>query len=226
MSGFSRWGANRLPPSQTVHPGLFVTFEGVEGAGKTTQVALLRDALEGEGWSVCVTREPGGDSLAEAVRSLVLHEDVTPRAELLLFLAARAQNVERVIRPHLTAGGIVLCDRFSDSTLAYQGYARGLGRDAIVPLDAFATNGITPDLTFLLDLPPELGLARQNDHNRMEAESLAFHCRVREGFLTEAANDPTRIAVLDARLSVAALHAEIYTRVQQALTRRQAPAVP
>src|SRR5690242_9763556 len=107
-------------------PGLFITFEGVEGAGKTTQIALLRKALEAEGQAVCVTREPGGDAVAEGVRQLLLYNDMTPRAELLLFLAARAQNVEAVIRPHLEAGGIVLCDRFTDSSLAYQSYGRGL----------------------------------------------------------------------------------------------------
>lgn len=115
--------------------GLFITFEGVEGAGKTTQIALLKTAMESDGRTVCVTREPGGDALAEAVRRLVLHEEMTPRAELLLFLASRAQNVERVIRPHLAAGEVVLCDRFTNSSLAYQGY----GRD----LDAMSSIGST-----------------------------------------------------------------------------------
>ena len=116
-----------------------------------------------------MTREPGGDALAEAVRRLLLHEEMTPRAELLLFLAARAQNVERVIRPHLAAGGVVLCDRFIDSSLAYQGYARGLGRDAVHISTPLRSGGLLPDLTFLLDLPPEIGLARQSDRNRMES---------------------------------------------------------
>ncbi|HZT41248.1 MAG TPA: dTMP kinase [Chthonomonadaceae bacterium] len=133
--------------------GLFVTFEGIEGAGKTTQVAMLCAALVQEGWKVCVTREPGGDPIAEAVRDLVLHESMSARAELLLFLATRAENVERIIRPKLDEGAIVLCDRFSDSTMAYQVAARGLDRDIVGRLNAFAAHELVPDLTFLLDLP-------------------------------------------------------------------------
>src|SRR5947209_20499978 len=116
--------------------GLFVTFEGVEGAGKTTQIALLRDFLQHAGDEVCVTREPGGDAIAETVRRLLLEQEMTPRAELLLFLAARAQNVERVIRPRLSEGAVVLCDRFIDSSIAYQGHARGIGRDTVFQLNA------------------------------------------------------------------------------------------
>lgn len=194
--------------------GLFITFEGVEGAGKTTQIALLRAALEQEGRNVCVTREPGGDALGEAVRQLVLFEEMTPRTELLLFLAARAQNVEQVVRPHLEQGGIVLCDRFTDSSVAYQGYGRELGRDTVYTLNTFATGGLTPDLTILLDLEPKLGLERQPDRNRMESESLAFHERVRQGFLTEAANDTARFYVLDATQPVEVLHRQIWKRVQ------------
>ena len=196
-----------------IRHGLFVTFEGVEGAGKTTQIALLRAALEREGKTVCVTREPGGDALAEAVRKLVLHEEMTPRTELLLFLASRAQNVERVVRPHLAAGDIVLCDRFTDSSLAYQGYGRGLGRDAVHLLNAFATGGLVPDLTILLDLEPTVGLERQSDRNRMESETLAFHERVRKGFLSEAANDTKRFCVLDATQAVEDLHRQIWKRL-------------
>ncbi len=201
-------------------PGLFVTFEGVEGAGKTTQIALLRAALEREGRQVRVTREPGGDAVAEGVRTLVLQGQVTPRAELLLFLAARAQNVERVIRPGLEAGEVVLCDRYIDSSVAYQGYARGLGPDTVAQLNTFATGGLIPEVTILLDPPPEVGLARQRERNRMEAESLAFHQRVREGFLAEAEKNPARISVLDATLPPQALHACIYARVQQVLKNR------
>lgn len=197
--------------------GLFITFEGVEGAGKTTQIAKLREALERDGYSVVVTREPGGDALAEGVRSLILHGDIEPRAELLLFLASRAQNVERVIRPPLEQGRIVLCDRFIDSSVAYQGVARGLGRDAVARLNTFATGGLVPDLTFLLDLSPEVGLARQTERNRMEEESLAFHLKVREGFLAEAANDRARFCVLDAALAPDALHAAIFARVRRIL---------
>ncbi len=193
--------------------GLFITFEGVEGAGKTTQIALLRDYLRQAGHDVCVTREPGGDAVAETVRRLLLEKEMAPRAELLLFLAARAQNVDRVIRPHLYDGGTVLCDRFIDSSIAYQGYARGLGRDTVFHLNAFAIDGLLPDLTILLDLPPEIGLARQSDRNRMEAEALEFHERVRKGFLLEAENNPARFCVLDATQDVAALQAAIRERV-------------
>jgi dTMP kinase len=199
--------------------GVFITFEGVEGAGKTTQIARLAASLQQSGHEVCVTREPGGDALAEAVRNLLLHQEMTPRAELLLFLAARAQNVERVVRPHLEAGGVVLCDRFTDSSLAYQGVARGLGRDTVDQLNVFATGGLVPDLTVLLDLPPEIGLARQSDHNRMEAEALAFHQAVREGFLSEARRDPARFSVLDAMLPIEDLHHRILERTQTVLSR-------
>ena len=197
--------------------GLFVTFEGVEGAGKTTQIRLLREALEAAGHNVCVTREPGGDALAEGIRNLLLHVAMTPRAELLLFLASRAQNVEAIIRPHLAAGGVVLCDRYIDSSVAYQGAARGLGRDTVAHLNTFATRGLIPDLTFLLDLAPEVGLARQQERNRMESESLEFHQRVREGFLTEAQNNASRFCILDAALSPDALQALILTRTLTAL---------
>lgn len=198
-------------------PGLFVTFEGVEGAGKTTQIARLRAHLEQAGRSVCVTREPGGDAVAEGIRRLLLSREMTPRAELLLFLAARAQNVEQVIRPQLDVGGIVLCDRFTDSSLAYQGHARGLGRDAVANLNSFAVNGVTPDLTILLDLAPEVGLARQTDRNRMENETLEFHRLVREGFLLEAENSPERFCVLDADQSADRLEAAIRERVLRML---------
>jgi len=198
-------------------PGLFVTFEGVEGAGKTTQIALLRASLERDGLSVCVTREPGGGALGESVRLLLLHTDMTPRAELLLFLAARAQNVEQIIRPHLAAGGIVLCDRFIDSSVAYQGCARGLGAQVVTRLNVFAVHGVVPDLTLLLDLPPELGLARQTEHNRMEAQGMEFHRRVREGFLAIARNCPHRFHVLNALEPVETIQAAILNRVRQLL---------
>jgi dTMP kinase len=197
--------------------GLFLTFEGIEGAGKTTHVALLRATLLQDGWNVCVTREPGGDPIAEAVRNLVLHKNMSARAELLLFLAARAENVERIIRPKLDEGAIVLCDRFSDSTMAYQAAARGLNRDVVGRLNAFAAHEIVPDLTFLLDLPPEIGLSRQRAGNRMEAESLEFHQRVRKGYLAEAQNHPARIVIIDALADVDTVHAAILAHTQRAL---------
>ena len=199
---------------------LFITFEGVEGAGKTTQIALLKQFLELSGHSVRLTREPGGDPVAEAVRTLVLHADLSPRSELLLFLASRAQNVERVIRPALEAGEVVICDRFIDSSIAYQGYGRGIGRDAVAALNEFATSGLLPNLTVLLDLDPAVGLLRASDHNRMEAETLVFHQRVREGFLRESENHRERFCVLDALKSADEIHAAIASKLEHLLAVR------
>ena len=189
----------------------------MEGAGKTTQIALLKTELERAGRDVCVTREPGGDLIAEGIRALLLNSEMTPRSELLLFLAARAQNVETVIRPHLAQGGIVLCDRFIDSSIAYQGVARGLGRETTALLNEFAIGGLVPDLTILLDLPPEVGLARQTEKNRMELEDIEFHRLVRQGFLDEALRFPNRFCVLEAMGSVAALHERIVLEVNRFL---------
>lgn len=197
-----------------------MTFEGVEGAGKTTQISLLKAALEQDGRRVCVTREPGGDAVAEGVRQLLLSQEMSPRAELLLFLAARAQNVERVILPELERGAVVVCDRFIDSSVAYQGVARGLGRDTVATLNEFATGSLLPDITFLLDLDPYTGLTRQTDRNRMEEESLAFHQRVRQGYLEEAGRSPNRFCVVDATLPPDALHALLMTRMDTLLKNR------
>ncbi len=183
--------------------GLFLTFEGPEGAGKTTQIALLEAALMERGYNVTRTREPGGDVVGERVRDLLLHAPpgaIGAEAELFLFAASRAQNVASVVRPALAADHVVLCDRFTDSTAAYQGFGRGLPQDVIASLNAFATGGLVPDRTFLLDLPPAEGLARQraDAQNRLDRETLAFHERVREGFLQAAAREPERIVMLDA----------------------------
>jgi dTMP kinase len=204
--------------------GLFITFEGVEGSGKTTQIEMLRKWLDTRGLSVLVTREPGGDPAAEAIREIVLQNPVAARTELLLFLASRAQNVENVIRPALAAGKVVICDRFIDSSVAYQGYARGLGRDTVASLNHFATDALLPDVTFLLDLNPEVGLGRQADRNRMEAESLSFHQAVRKGFLAEAENCSERICVLDASGSFADIHFSIANYVRKILEERSSDA--
>lgn len=196
---------------------LFITFEGVDGAGKTTQITLLQHQLEQEGFAVLVTREPGGDAVGERVRELLLHADMDARAELLLFLASRAQNTAQMIRPHLAAGGVVLCDRYIDSSTAYQGYARGLGMELVTHLNTFATGGLMPDLTFLLDLDPAVGLARQAERNRMEAQGLEFQRRVREGFLIAAQNSPARFRVFDAALPPETLHASLYQEVRRRL---------
>jgi dTMP kinase len=203
---------------------LFITFEGPEGSGKTTQSRLLADWLRSQDADVLTTREPGGTRIGDAIRNLLLspeNTEMSPTAEILLFSAARAQHVAEVIAPHLAHGGIVLCDRFADSTLAYQGYGRRLGLDALRGITAFATAGLTPDLTVCLDLPVGEGLRRKQsdglvEWNRMEREQLAFHERVRQGYLALAAAEPARWVVLDATRPVA----EIQARVRAYVTAR------
>lgn len=196
--------------------GVFITFEGVEGAGKSTQIGLAVEALREAGYPVHVTREPGGETLAERIRELILHtpdDPPTARTELLLMQAARAQHVDKVIRPHLDAGDLVISDRFYHSTIAYQGFARGLDADFIRSSTEFAVGGVHPDLTIILDMPPEEGLARQTDRNRMESEDLEFHRRVRDGFMSQARSAPDRVKLIDAR----GKPEEVHERVMQAL---------
>jgi len=199
--------------------GLFITFEGVEGSGKSTQIALLRDWLCTNGNPVFVTREPGGHPVAESIRAVLLdkHDDITARAEILLVLAARAQVTEQVIRPRLGAGDVVICDRYADSTVAYQGYGRGLDLATVRRLNSFATRGLLPGATVLLDLDPAVGLHRQTERNRMEAEEIEFHRRVRAGYLREAAIDPERYHIIDASADVGAVHARVVVTVRQLL---------
>ncbi len=178
--------------------GLFISFEGVEGAGKTTLIKKLVGFFTDKKQDIFLTREPGGSELGKKLRAIILNaeEKIYPSAELFLFLADRAQHVEECIKPALKAGKIVLCDRFIDSTLAYQGYGRGMDIEQLIMLNTLATNGLEPDLTLLLDLPPQMGLERaktrniaQNltiDEGRFEAEALQFHQKIREGFLTLA----------------------------------------
>ncbi|MCS7039488.1 MAG: dTMP kinase [Anaerolineae bacterium] len=183
----------------------FITFEGIEGSGKTTQMQLLRDWLQARGEQVLATREPGGTAIGDRIRAILLdpnHTEMAAETEILLYAAARAQIVRQIIRPHLEQGWIVLCDRFFDSTLAYQGYGRGLPLNILRDITAFATGGLVPDLTFYLDLPVEVGLRRKAqtpaEWTRFEAETLAFHRRVRKGYLELAAAEPRRWVVLDA----------------------------
>lgn len=186
--------------------GRLITFEGIDGAGKSTQLALLRRALEGRGFQVVETREPGGDGVGEAIRQILLSQECVPRAELLLFLASRAQNTATLIRPALAQGAVVLCDRYTDSSVAYQGYGRGLDPAIIEQMNHFATENLTPHLTILLDIPPEEGLRRQQAKNRMEAAGQAFLERVRHGYLDLAQRHPQRIRVVDALSSPEAVH--------------------
>lgn len=183
--------------------GLFITFEGIEGCGKTSQVDLLKANLEAKGSKVEVTREPGGTPISEAIREILLdptHAELSPIAELLLYQASRAQHVSERIRPALDGGTIVVCDRFYDSTTAYQGAGRGLPRQDLKRLHTLATGGLSPDLTILIDLDAETGLTRvknARESDRMEQESLIFHNRVREGFLKLADQESDRIKVVD-----------------------------
>jgi dTMP kinase len=183
--------------------GLFITFEGGEGCGKSTQLRLLADALREAGRLVRVVREPGGTRVGEGIRDLLLDPrsaGMDPIAELMLYEAARAQVVSEVIVPALAAGEIVLCDRFFDSTTAYQGHARGLDLVMIRALNVIASGGLVPDRTLLLDLDPAVGLARATEGgaDRLESEQTAFHAAVRRGFLTIAAEEPDRVRVVDA----------------------------
>ena len=195
---------------------MFITFEGPEGAGKSTQLARLAGRLRDAGRNVVMTREPGGGSLGPAIRALLLEgEDVPPRAELFLFLADRAAHVQNVVRPALARGEMVLCDRHADSTVVYQGHGRGMDLDELRTLNALATEGLVPDLTLLFDLPADQGLARLNDHDRLDREPLEFHQRVRQGFLDEAAREPDRWITMDARQDVETLDSLVWAEVQR-----------
>ncbi len=203
---------------------LFVTFEGIEGSGKSTQLRLLVERLRAAGRDVVGTREPGGTSLGRALRALLLDtasSALTPTAELLLYCADRAQHVAEVIAPALAAGRMVVCDRFSDSTLAYQGYGRELDVTTIRELDAHARGGVAPGLTFLLDCPVDEGLrrarARSHDGDRFENAAREFHARVRAGFQALAAAEPARIHVLDATAPTEQVHALVWAETARRL---------
>ena len=192
--------------------GMFITFEGGDGSGKSTQIQSVRDWFESRGREVIVTREPGGTELGTEIRRLVQNgpEDVDARTEALLYAADRAYHVATVIRPALERGAVVLGDRYIDSSLAYQGAARSLGVDEIASLSAWATRGLYPSLTFLLDLPPEVGARRRTDApDRMERESMDFHERVRHEYLRLADAEPERIVVIDAVGTVDEVFSEI-----------------
>ena len=192
--------------------GMFITFEGGDGSGKSTQIQSVRDWFESRGREVIVTREPGGTELGTEIRRLVQNgpEDVDARTEALLYAADRAYHVATVIGPALERGAVVLGDRYIDSSLAYQGAARSLGVDEIASLSAWATQGLYPSLTFLLDLPPEVGARRRTDApDRMERESMDFHERVRHEYLRLADAEPERIVVIDAVGTVDEVFSEI-----------------
>ncbi len=203
--------------------GLFIALEGGEGAGKSTQGGLLADHLRARGAEVVQTREPGGTPAGEAIRDVLLsraNDGLDPRSEALLFAAARGEHAERVIRPAIERGAIVVCDRYLDSSAAYQGVGRDLGVDAIRELSLWATRGLLPDLTIVLDVDPAVGLARVTNPDRLEAEPLAFHQRVRTGFIALAALDPGRYLVIDAAQDVSVIATAIADRVDALMAAR------
>jgi dTMP kinase len=209
--------------------GLLVTFEGGEGAGKTTLIANLAEELRSSGHEVLTTREPGGTRLGEQVRGILLSEgDVAPvrEAELLLFLASRAQLVRTVISPALNAGTVVLCDRFSEATIAYQVFGRGLPEEKVRGIDAFAADSVRADLVILVDVPPEVGLSRATGRSgeeglrRLEGEALEFHRSVRRGYLALSEREPERFLVLDGTRTRESLAEEVSEAVTSLLAAR------
>lgn len=202
--------------------GLFITFEGPEGAGKSTQLTRLVQTLQERGLTVTVTREPGGTPLGTRVREVLLDPalDMHPLPEFLLYSASRAQLVQDVIRPALSRGETVVCDRYFDSSLAYQGAGRGLPLELLRGITQEVTGGLNPDLTLLLDLDPEIGLERaaaRGQPDRLERADLAFHQRVRQGFLQLARQEPGRFVVLDAASTPDAVQQQVWAAVQKQL---------
>lgn len=218
--------------NRVMHVGYFITFEGVEGCGKTTQIKLLADLLSARGTGTVLTREPGGCPIADKIRAILLDAEnraLSPLAELMLYAAARAQHVTEVISPALQEGKIVLCDRFCDATLAYQSFGRGLDRCIIDTLNLHACQGVSPDLTVLVDCDPAVGLERARRRieatsgpreERFELEALAFHQRVRNGYLQLAADQPDRFLIIDGSESIekifAVISAQVLARIPEA----------
>lgn len=206
---------------------MFITFEGPDGGGKTTQVAMTVETLKARGHTVLLTREPGGTAIGDQIRQ-VLHDmknqAMHPRTELLLYSASRAQIVEEVIKPHMAKGGLVICDRFYDSTYAYQGYGHGLDLSQLKLITEFATAGLKPDLTVLLDIAPEDSLQRRlsaldkgGEWNRLDAMALDFHKRVRDGYHTLVAAEPKRWVVINAAQSVEQVQSDILAALEKRL---------
>ena len=206
--------------------GKFITFEGPEGAGKTTIIQMIYNSLQHIGVSPLLTREPGGIKIAEAIRTVILnteHTEMDPRTEALLYAAARRQHLVEKIIPALNQGKIVLCDRFVDSSLAYQGFARGLGIEEVYRINEFAINGLAPHLTFYLDLDPEIGLQRINQNqnreiNRLDLEKLEFHHKVRQGYLSLMKKFPERICLIDANQSIEQVYEDINEKLKSYLS--------
>jgi dTMP kinase len=207
--------------------GLFISFEGIEGSGKSTQARLLAEYLRGLGYTIVQTAEPGGTPISLKIRELLLSLDsrgMDHMTELLLYNAARVQHIREVIAPALRRGEIVITDRFSDSTLAYQGYGRGIDRQVIHALDAVATNSMRPDLTLLLDIDVETGLRRNKEINktdRLELEDLAFHEKVKKGFCEIAKEEPERIRIISCSNGIDGVHAKVKDTVTDFFHRQE-----
>ena len=204
---------------------LFITFEGPEGSGKSTQIKLLCTYLLAQDYPVVQTREPGGTAIGDQIRKVLLspeHAEMLPVAEFLLFSASRAQLVSQFIRPHLAAGRTVLCDRYADSSLAYQGYAQGLDPDRLRQITRFATGGLTPDCTIYFDMDVAVGLQRKQyasvPLDRLDAKSLEFHERVRRGYLAMAAQEPERWFMVNAEANVNTVQGKVRQHVEQLIT--------
>lgn len=207
---------------------MFITFEGLDGSGKTTQAKLIAAYLKDAGYDVLLTREPGGTAIGDQIRAVLHNMDNTamhPSAELLLYNASRAQLVAEVLRPHLASGGLVICDRFYDSTLAYQGYGHQLDLDVLRTIVTFATGGLKPDLTLYLDITPEDGLTRRKqaslfgeEWNRLDDMELAFHQRVYAGYQALMQAEPQRWVRIDAMQSIEQLQADIRQKLEARLT--------
>lgn len=204
---------------------LFITFEGPDGSGKTTQVRLLAEFLRARAYAVLLTREPGGTAIGEQIRNVLLstrNRAMRAETEVLLFSAARAQIVAELIRPALAAGTIVLCDRYSDSTFAYQGYGLGLDLEALRAITRFATGGLVPDVTFYVDVPAEIGLARRQrgKTNRLDQKDIEYHTRVREGYLALARAEPARFVIVDGTRAIAQVQEDIRAQLLRVLSAR------
>ena len=199
-----------------MNKGLFITFEGVDGCGKSTQMDLLAQYLKQKGHDVILTREPGANGLGEKIREILLNYkgEVSDRCESFLFLADGAQNIDIIVKPAVTEGKIVLCDRHTDSTVAYQGYGRGLDLDRINKLNTLATNGMKPDLTFVFDIDTDTSMERVGKNkDRMESAGLEFQKKVRNGYLELAKKEPERIKVVDASKSIEEIHEQVISLI-------------
>ncbi len=200
--------------------GLFITFEGADGCGKTTQLMLLAKGLKAKGYDVIVTREPGAKGLGEKIREILLNYDgeVSSKCETFLFLADRAQHMDVIVRPAVEKGKIVLCDRHTDSTVAYQGYGRGIDIERINALNNIATGGDKPDLTFVFDIDADTSMQRVgSEKDRMESAGVEFFNRVRHGYLEIAHNEPQRVKVIDASKSIEEIHKDVVNLFRQVI---------